>query len=194
MLARRLKPTVSELARPLSLVLRRAGLSPNVMTLLGFVLSLGTALSYGSGRLRQGGLLLLLAGLSDVLDGSLARATGTSSDFGAFLDSVTDRYSEFLIFAGLLVWLHREGDGLLEAVCLAALIGSTMVPYARARAEAIVGDCQVGLMERAERVVVLIVFSLAGTIAPALWIVAIGANLTALQRIHYTWKQTRPRV
>ncbi len=191
MISNRFKSRFSAFFGPPAILLKRIGVNANHLTLVGILLSLAAAAAFAGGRFRLGGAVLLLAGLSDVLDGSVARNSGTSSLFGAFIDSVSDRYSEFFIFSGLLYRFHGEGDTLSLALVLAALLGSMMVSYTRARAESIIGECQVGLMERPERIIVLIVFAILGWIKPALWILAVGANLTALRRIVYTWQKTR---
>jgi phosphatidylglycerophosphate synthase len=191
MISNRFKSRFSAFFKPLALLLRRIGVNANHLTLVGFLLSRAAAAAFARGSIRLGGVVLLLAGLSDVLDGSVARNSGTSSRFGAFIDSVSDRYSEFFVFSGLLFWFHREEDTVSLVVLLMALLGSMMVSYTRARAESIIDECQVGLMERPERVIILIVFAILGWIRPALWILAVGANLTALRRIVHTWKKTR---
>jgi CDP-diacylglycerol--glycerol-3-phosphate 3-phosphatidyltransferase len=193
MLSRLCKDHVSLGLRPVAGFLSRLGVTPNVLTLLGLSFSLASGVFYGRGSMRLAGLLLLLSGLGDMMDGALARNTGTGSRFGAFIDSVADRYAEFFVFFGLLFWFYREQDRLHLVVALTALMGSVMVSYTRARAESIIGSCAVGLMERPERLVVLIAFSLLGKVMPALWILAVGANLTALRRIIHTWRMTRPR-
>jgi CDP-diacylglycerol---glycerol-3-phosphate 3-phosphatidyltransferase len=191
MLSRLFKNEYSRLLHPLSLLLVKAGVSPNFLTLVGLLLSLAAGAAYAGGRLRLGGFLLLFSGCGDMLDGCLARCAGQSSRFGAFIDSVTDRYAEFFYFSGLLLWLVETGDRTHLLVLLAALMGSVMVSYTRARAESLIGSCEVGIMERPERMVVLIAGSLFGFVKPALWILAFGANLTALHRIFHTWSATR---
>lgn len=192
MISRRFKGVSSRLLRPAALFLQKHHIYPNHLTLMGLMLSMAAGAAFSFGRFRLGGGALILSGLSDVLDGSLARNTGTTSPFGAFIDSVADRYSEFFVFFGLVYWFYRMEETLSLLVILLAMLGSVMVSYTRARSESIIGDCQVGLMERPERLLVLIVFSLMNNIEPALWILAAGANLTALQRILHTYRKTRP--
>jgi phosphatidylglycerophosphate synthase len=191
MLGRKFKTAASSLLRPAALRLHQAGLTPNQLTLVGFVLSAASAFSFALDRPRTGALLLLAAGFLDVLDGALARATGRTSSFGAYLDSVADRYAELAVFAGMALPLYRAADGLSLSVLGAAAAGSIMVSYTRARAESIIADCQIGWMERPERLIILIVFALAANLRPAFWIIAVGANLTALHRTIYTWRELR---
>ena len=126
-----------------------------------------------------------------MLDGALARASGQVSPFGAFLDSVLDRYSDILDLSGLIFLFVGKARVLDVVATLAALLGTVMVSYTRARAESVGVDCRVGFMERGERMVTLIVGALFDLLAPAVWIVAVGANITAIHRIAYTWRGTR---
>ena len=122
------------------------------------------------------GIFLILAGVSDMLDGSLARANGETSPFGSYIDSVADRFTEALIFTGI-AWHLREKPELL--LVLAALAGSFLVSYTKARAEALGVSCDVGLMERPERIIVLVAGALLGLLVPALWVLAVLTMITA---------------
>lgn len=173
--------------------LRHTGITPNALTLLGFGLTLLAAFILATGALRWGALLLLLASLFDMLDGALARAMGRSSKFGAFLDSTLDRYSESVTMLALVYYYAGQGDGRVQAVLVvAALVGSLMVSYTRARAEALNVECKVGLLQRPERVVLLIAGLLSGWMTPVLWGLALLANFTALQRIYQVHQRTHP--
>jgi CDP-diacylglycerol--glycerol-3-phosphate 3-phosphatidyltransferase len=190
MLSARYKDRISRFADPLAAFLVRLRLKPNQLTIFGLILSLLSALAYARGRIPLGGLLLGLAGLLDLLDGSLARLTGQATPFGAFLDSVMDRYSDLTVLLGIVyfyVQLNRTPDVLLA---MATLVGSMLVSYTRARAEGVGVRCEVGLMERGERVLILIVGSLADILPIALWLLAPLVNWTAFQRIYHTWKAT----
>jgi CDP-diacylglycerol--glycerol-3-phosphate 3-phosphatidyltransferase len=143
------------------------------------------------GHLRAGGVLVLLAGLFDALDGAVARATGQTSTFGAFFDSVMDRYSEATVLFGLLLWYLRTGSQLEPALIYAVIVGSLMVSYARARAEGLGLECKTGLLTRLERVAILSIGLLALQVRITLWTMAILANLTALQRMAHVWRATR---
>jgi len=184
----RLKQKFEELVAPSVEVLASAGLTPNVVTLLGFIASSAAALCYLNWRLNRlmlpaAAALILLSGLLDSLDGVLARASGRASALGGFLDSVTDRYSDVVVLAAVTV------AGLCEPVWgLAAVVGSLMVSYARARAEAAgVGMASVGLAERAERMLLLAAATLIGyfrldVLGWGVVLLAVLSHLTVLQR------------
>jgi CDP-diacylglycerol---glycerol-3-phosphate 3-phosphatidyltransferase len=160
------------------------GVSPNTLTLIGFLLTVIVALVLAAGHLLWGGLLLILAALFDTLDGALARHAGKTSLFGAFFDSVMDRFSEAVTLVALIWYYSGQADGRTPVLLLAAaLVGSLMVSYTRARAEAVGVECKEGFFQRTERIVVLILGLVTGWMLPVLWILAIFTNFTALQRI-----------
>lgn len=176
---------------PVGLVLFRLKLRPNHLTLCGLGVSLLAAACFVAGRTRLAGLLVILAGLFDFFDGSLARASGQVTPFGGFLDSVIDRYSDLIVLLGIVVLFARTPHARGAVIAMAGLVGSVMVSYTRARAESIGVSCTVGMMERPERMICLIVGAVFDLLEPALWVLAILANLTALQRIAFTWRATR---
>lgn len=176
---------------PLARALLRLRLRPNHLTVLGLGVSLLAALSFARGRERWGGALLILAGLFDFFDGSLARLSGQVTPFGAFLDSVIDRYSDLVVLAGILLLFIRAGRRTEVLLTLLVLIGTVMVSYTKARAQAIGVACEIGLMERPERQIVLIAGGLLDLMTPALWVLAVLVNLTAIQRILYTRRAAR---
>jgi soluble lytic murein transglycosylase len=169
----------------------RLRLRPNHLTVLGLGVSLLAAGAFVTGRTRCAGGLLILAGLCDFFDGSLARASGQVSAFGAFLDSVIDRYSDLVVLLGIVVLFAQMPHARGAVVAMAGLIGSMMVSYTKARAESIGISCTVGMMERPERMICLIAGALLDLLEPALWVLAILSNLTAIQRIAFTWRATR---
>lgn len=185
------------LAERIASGLALTGITPNTLTILGFVLNgvVGAILAFG--YLGIGGVLVLVVGAMDTLDGALARITGRVSSFGAFLDSTLDRYSEAAIFLGLLIWYGRQEDLQGTILTYAVVVGSLMVSYTRARAEGLGLRCEVGLLARPERIVLLgiglilnqILFGQA--LLVALWILAILTNFTALQRIVHVWRLTQ---
>lgn len=185
------KSRIDGLADPLARTLLRWSVRPNQLTLFGLFASVGAAIGFARGRLRLAALFLILAGLLDILDGSLARCSGRVTPFGGFLDSVIDRYSDLAVLLGLVVYFLRleAFDGI--ALTLATLVGTIMVSYSRAKAESIGATCEVGLMERGERIILLIIGAVFHLLSPALWLLAILTNLTALQRIYHTWRLTR---
>jgi CDP-diacylglycerol--glycerol-3-phosphate 3-phosphatidyltransferase len=189
-----LSPILDGLVRALSHV------SADVLTMTGLALtgvaSAFFALSGGPGYassalLRVGGVVALVAAVFDMLDGRVARARGRGTKFGAFLDSTMDRYSDMLLYMGLLILYARlDRTGLMVLVWVAAF-GSFMTSYARARAESLIPRCPVGLMERPERIVLVIAGAVLNKMVAVLWIIAILSNVTAIQRIVYTYVELK---
>jgi CDP-diacylglycerol--glycerol-3-phosphate 3-phosphatidyltransferase len=170
-------------------------ITPNVLTLFGFVLNAIVAYLLATQHLVWGGVMMLFAGLFDMLDGALAKITNQVTDFGGFLDSVVDRYSEAVILFGMLLYYYQEpnNNGLVEIVLLyTILVGSMMISYARSRAGMLGIANDVGLLARPERIILLGIGLLAPTIllVPILWILAIGTQITAIQRIFYVYQVT----
>jgi CDP-diacylglycerol---glycerol-3-phosphate 3-phosphatidyltransferase len=170
-------------------------ITPNVLTLFGFVLNAIVAYLLATQHLVWGGVMMLFAGLFDMLDGALAKITNQVTDFGGFLDSVVDRYSEAVILFGMLLYYYQEPNnkGLVEIVLLyTILVGSMMISYARSRAGMLGIANEVGLLARPERIILLGIGLLAPTILldPMLWILAIGTQITAIQRIFYVYQVT----
>ena len=177
---------------PIGLALyRQFHLRPNHLTIIGLGVSVLAATAFCTARIRTAGILLILAGLCDFFDGSLARASGQVSAFGAFLDSVIDRYSDLVVLLAIVVLYAQVSHTRGAIVAMAGLIGSMMVSYTKARAESIGVRCTVGMMERPERMICLIAGALLDLLEPALWVLAVLSNLTALQRIAFTWRATR---
>jgi CDP-diacylglycerol--glycerol-3-phosphate 3-phosphatidyltransferase len=165
--------------------------NPNILTFSGFVLNAGAAFLLAIGYLRWGGFAVLGAGLCDLLDGAMARNQGRTTPFGAFFDSVMDRYSDMVVLLGILLFYALRGSTRTVVLTSVVLIGTALVPYARARAERVIKQCTVGLMERPERIVLLAVGAIFDFMVPILWILAVSTHFTVVQRIHYTWKQLR---
>ena len=159
--------------------------TPNQVTLAALGLSLLAALCIGAGWLRLGALVLIVAGLGDLVDGMLARATDQTSPFGAFFDSTLDRISEGAVLAAVAYRFASDGRPLLVALVVLALLGSLLVSYARARAEALGIDCKVGLMSRAERLVLLIAGLLLGLLGPVIVLLAVLSLYTVGQRMQH---------
>jgi phosphatidylglycerophosphate synthase len=187
----RYKGEVARVAGPVARAMIRLRVRPNQLSCLGLVCSMVAAVAFAADQRRAGAVCLTVAGALDILDGALARASGQVSPFGAFLDSVLDRYSDLLVLAGLVFLFARLGRPEAVVAALLALIGTVMVSYTRARAESIDVECRVGLMERGERMLVLIAGAFLDFLIPAIWVVALGANVTALHRISHTWRATR---
>jgi CDP-diacylglycerol--glycerol-3-phosphate 3-phosphatidyltransferase len=176
---------LSSAVRPLA----RAGVSPNVLTIVGFLAMVGVAWVLAQGYERWAGVLIVAVGLFDALDGALARSTGQTSRFGAFLDSTLDRFAEIALYLGLL-YLYR-GDTLASVLVYLSITGSLMVSYTRARAEGLGLECKVGFFTRLERLGVLVLGLLLERTILALVVLAIFSNLTALQRMWHVWRLTR---
>ncbi len=190
MIGERLRKWTHWLVNPVAVAIGRTGISPNALTITGFLMTLGIAYVLSRGWFFWGGLLIVFAGLFDALDGAVARASNRVSRFGAFLDSTLDRFSEAVIYFGLLLYYMRHGTTLITILVYAAIIGSLMVSYARARAEGIGVELKEGLLTRFERFVVLVAGLLLGFMPVALWILAILTNLTAIQRMYLVWRKT----
>jgi CDP-diacylglycerol--glycerol-3-phosphate 3-phosphatidyltransferase len=175
-------------------IVGRTGISPNALTLIGLGLNVGAAAIICTGDLLLGGIAFLVASGFDMVDGAVARATGQTSRFGAFLDSVVDRWDEGVVFVALLVVAGARADTLLVAATGATLVGSLLVSYTRARAEGLGLDCEVGWLQRPERVILLG----AGMIVAQLFspflltlvmgLLALATNLTAVQRMVYVYR------
>jgi len=167
----------------------RLGIHPNTMTLLGLIGNTLAAIWLAQGRLLEGGLLVVFSGAFDALDGTMARLRGHPTPWGAFVDSVTDRYSELVIFFGLLMFYTSRGDRMGVFLVYLAAAGSVLVSYVRARAASLGWEVKVGLLTRFERYLVLAPTLVLGIPLVGVGIVAVGANLTALQRIWWTRRQ-----
>jgi CDP-diacylglycerol--glycerol-3-phosphate 3-phosphatidyltransferase len=171
--------------------LNRLGLMPNTVTLAALLGNLVAGVMLGYGRFLGGGILVLVMGALDSIDGSMARLRGERSDFGAFADSVSDRYSELAIFGGLLTYYLNRGDDLMVLATFLATAGSVLVPYVRARAESVGFHARGGLMGRFERYLVLAPTLIFGAPWLGIVLIALLANLTAVQRIYSVRRQAR---
>ena len=172
--------------------LEATGVSPNALTVIGFLLTLLVAAILAQGNLLVGGVLLIFAALFDTLDGALARHSDQVTVFGAFLDSVADRYSEAVTLIGLMIYYAWQPTSQWNVLLLVfTLLGSLMVSYTRARAEAVSIECKEGFFQRTERIVVLIFGLVTGWMLPVLWILAIFTNVTAMQRVFDVYGKTK---
>ena len=175
---------------PVARTLARLGVSPNVITLAGLVGACGSAYLLGAGSLAWGGVVMLAAGVLDLFDGAVARLTGRASKFGALLDSTADRVSEAVVLLGLLVFYMDQPSTLGAVLAFAAMVGSMMVSYVRARAEGLGVHWTGGVMTRPERVAVLGAAAIVGqwwapAVLAALAAIAALTTLTTLQRVFY---------
>jgi CDP-diacylglycerol--glycerol-3-phosphate 3-phosphatidyltransferase len=178
------------------------GVTPNLLTVIGLLLSILTAIVIAQGFLFAGGLLVLFAGIFDMFDGAMARVRNDATTFGAFLDSTLDRYSEGIILFGLLfyalqhpglqdpLWPVLHEQTWMIAFTYIAMVGSIMVSYTKARAEGLGLECKTGLLARPERVIILAIGLLTNTGIWALALLAVFANVTAVERILFVWRTT----
>lgn len=165
------------------------GLTANMLTVIGLLLNGIVAIIIATGHEVIGGILLLVASAFDMLDGAVARATGTTSKFGGFLDSTLDRYSEVVVYLGVLVLMLNSDDAKTGAILvLISATGALLISYARARAEAAGYTASVGLVARPERVILLGICLIISQPLWALWILAIATHLTAATRIIHVWR------
>src|ERR1051325_2971570 len=181
----------------------RSRINPNMLTFIGLLINIGCAALYGYGKFFGAGLLMIFANLFDMLDGQVARLRGRVTRFGAFFDSTLDRYSDIIVYVGIMIFYARDTDKhstLLVALTGLALVGSVMVSYSRARAESLDIACKVGFLERPERVVLLIIGSLTEVGPPnmflrkmpqVLWVLAILSHWTVVHRVYHTWRELR---
>ncbi len=174
---------------PIGTFLNQIGLTPNTMTLIGLAGNAVGAVFLARGNMVAGGLIILVMAPIDALDGTMARLRGEPSTFGAFIDSVTDRYAELITFLALLYHFHQSGNLLAILLTYLAAAGSVLVSYVRARAEALEYDAKVGILTRLERYFVLLPSLIFNIPVIGVGIIALLANITALQRILYVRKQ-----
>jgi len=195
-------------------IARSPFVTPNILTMIGLLINVFCAWLYGTGHLFWGGVVLILANLFDMLDGSVARIQGRVTRFGAFFDSVIDRYSDTIVFVGIMIFYARDTryhSTLYVALTGIVLIGSVLISYTRARAEGVNIACKVGFLERPERVVLIIIGSLT-EVSPAtydavasvssilaetlfykmravMWVMAILSHWTVIHRVYHTWHE-----
>lgn len=185
------KESLRQLLRPLVRLLSAMRVRPDTLTTLGWTLAVVSAVLFGLGYVRVAGVVMLVSGLFDALDGAVARESNRMSRFGAFLDSTMDRLSESAVFVGI-VFFYAAGDRPYEVLLAGvAMTFSLLTSYTRARAEGLGLSCEVGLLERAGRVVILSLSAIFGLLTIGVGLVAAGALITTLQRIHHVRRETR---
>jgi CDP-diacylglycerol--glycerol-3-phosphate 3-phosphatidyltransferase len=175
-------------------------INPNHLTFIGLLINIGAAVLFGYANADNQKLMFRLAaatiigaGIFDMVDGRVARATGQVTEFGGFFDSVIDRYSDVALYFGLLVYYARANRFFYIVLTALVMVTSVMISYTRARAESLISKCKVGFMERPERIVLVIIGGLFNRMAPVLWVIAVIGNITVIHRIWYTYQQTRAR-
>ena len=177
-------------------------ISPNALTFIGLLINIVAAMIFGFAsvdnnqgrRFLYAGLVIIGAGIFDMVDGRVARATNQVTDFGGFFDSVIDRYSDVALFFGLLVYYARANRFFYVVMVAFVMTSSVMVSYTRARAENMIEKCKTGFMERPERIVLVILGALFNRMAPVRWVLAILSTVTVIQRIKYTYGETTGKV
>jgi CDP-diacylglycerol--glycerol-3-phosphate 3-phosphatidyltransferase len=183
------------LARLIRFFFKNTSLNPTHFTLLGLCVNIMAAAAFVSGNWVLAGVLVLSAGLCDMLDGAVARTFNKVTRFGGFLDSVIDRYSDLVLLIGLIIYYAGKQNMQLLVLTAVVSIGTILVPYARARAENIIPRCDVGIMERAERIILLalggLFQDLLNVMPVVLWILAVFTHLTVFHRIYFTWKEAQ---
>src|SRR5215831_1981164 len=162
---------------------------PNILTLVGMLINIVAMILFYKGIFTWAALVIIFAGIFDIVDGEVARRTQRVTKFGAFFDSVIDRYSDVLLLLGLIIWYAKIQRIFYVGLTGLVLIGAVLTSYTRARAESLIPACKVGFLERPERIVLLIIGSLSDRMAAVLWVMAILSNWTVSQRIWYTWRE-----
>lgn len=175
----------------LAAFLAATGIPPNVITWAALVGNFWAGILFARGRFAAAGGMMILAGLCDLLDGPVARRQHRISLFGGFLNSIVDRYADLILFVGLLVYYAQVNRFRYAVLAGAAMAGAVMVSYAKARAESLVPRAEVGFWDRPERLVLMILGALSNRMEVALWILAIGPNITVIHRIVHTWRHTK---
>ncbi len=172
--------------KSLGKIAKKIPFSPNSITIAGFIITLFASCMLTS-DLFTGGLLIIVGALFDMLDGIVARVKNKATRFGAFLDSVLDRYSDAFILLAIAYNLWNASNMTGVILCLGTLIGSFMISYCRAKAEGIGEECKNGIMERPERLILISLGAISGFMIPALWFLIVLTNITVMQRIYYVW-------
>jgi phosphatidylglycerophosphate synthase len=175
--------------KPLGKIAQKIPFSPNSLSIIGFIITLYACYRLSS-DLLTGGVLILVGALFDVLDGVVARTNNKMTRFGAFLDSVLDRYSDAFILLSIAYKLDNDSHTTGVILSLGTLLGSFLISYSRARAEGIGEECKYGIMERPERLILLSLGAISGFIVPTLWVLVFLTNFTVMQRIYYVWNAT----
>lgn len=165
-------------------------ISPNALTFIGLLINIYGAVLLAQGRFFAAGLVIIGAGIFDMVDGRVARETNRVTRFGGFFDSVLDRYSDLALLMGLLVYYANIGRNFYVVLTAVVMTASVMISYTRSRSENTIPQCKVGFLERPERIVLLIIGALFDRMAPVLWVIAVLGNITVIHRMMYTYEQT----
>lgn len=192
-LSEKLRPAIAVFLQPIARGLLRLGITANILTLLGLLLAMGVGIVTANGQMLLGGILMLLAGPMDALDGAVARQSGIQNKFGAFLDSTCDRYAEGFVLVGLSIYGLNVNDPRLVLLSFIAFWGSVLISYTRARAEGLGIECKIGLFTRLERFLLISGMLLLDQVLIGLIILAVLTHVTAIQRIVFVWRAAQNR-
>ena len=185
-----LKQNVRQMIKPLAEFFLKLGISPNTMTVIGVLLSIVSAVLFATKSLYWGGIIYMLAGFCDIFDGAMARMQNRGTSFGAFLDSTLDRMAEAFALLGVMVYFHRIGDTPMIYITYLAVTASMLVSYSKARSEGLGQECNVGWLERPERVTLVVAGVILGGhlgLKIAMFLMMIFAYITVGQRMHHTY-------
>jgi phosphatidylglycerophosphate synthase len=170
------------LDKPLTPLAKKITVNPNIITVTGFLIMTLAAITLPQ-NMKLGGVLIIFGGVFDMLDGIIARVNGRETAFGAFLDSVLDRYSDSFLLLGFLWYFSKSGSTIGMLITAGTMIGTLIISYTKARAEGLGKNCHTGLMERTERIILMIFGALTGLVMPIMWILFILTHVTVIQRI-----------
>jgi len=183
-----------KLDAPLALIVRNSffsSVSPTALTFAGLIFNIIAAGLILYSHWKTAAIIILAAGFFDMIDGASARIFNKVSQFGGFIDSVVDRYSDMILVAAFLIYYAIHNDISMVCLCAAASVGFVLIPYTRARAERFISSCNVGIMERAERILLIAAGCLSDHMTVVWWLLAVLTHLTVFQRIYFTWKKTQ---
>ena len=161
---------------------------PNVLTLVGVIINFAAAWQFAMGEFVTAGFIMLAGNIFDFIDGKVAEATNTKSDFGGFWDSVMDRFSDLSLFVGVMFLYAELGRTDYVMIAAFAMMFSVMTSYTRARAESMVEKCKVGFMERPERIVLVMIGAFTNRMGAVLWVILVLSVVTVIDRIYFTWR------
>lgn len=175
------------LDKPLMPIFKRLNVNPNILTIIGFLITTLAAIVIPR-NLILGGILILAGGVFDMLDGIVARVNNKVTEFGAFIDSVLDRYSDAFLLFGFSWYFFKDGSILGVLLSIGVLVGAMIISYTKARAEGLGKECHTGFMERPERIILLAFGAISGWVLPVMWLMLIFTHATVIQRIYHVWK------
>ena len=167
------------------------GIHPNVLTLVGVIINFAAAWQFAMGEFITAGFIMLAGNIFDFIDGKVAEATNTKSDFGGFWDSVMDRFSDLSLFVGVMFLYAELGRTDYVMIAAFAMMFSVMTSYTRARAESMIEKCKVGFMERPERIVLVMIGAFTNRMGAVLWVILVLSVVTVIDRIYFTWRKLK---